>query len=90
MRFEIHIENDKGFAGNKQHSETLSGGNTGACWEKFGQAKPRPPRLFLESRETKEGKGELSFADDGDDNSKELCALVLFFMTRKWQPSLYG
>lgn len=62
MRFEIHIENDKGFAGNKQRSEMVSGGNTGACREKCGQAMPRPPLLFLESRERKEGKGELSFA----------------------------
>lgn len=32
----------------------------------------------------------LSFADHGDDNSKELCALALFLTIGKWQSSLDG
>lgn len=84
MWFEIHIENDKGFAGNNKHSQTLSGGNSRACREKFGKAVPRSPHFPFQNR----GSGQrgkvngallrytLSSADDGDDNSKELRALA--------------
>lgn len=65
-----------------KHSQTLSGGNSGACREKFGKAVLHPPSSL--QNQGREGRGKVegglcsdtqfSFVGDGDDNSKELCA----------------
>lgn len=76
----------------------LSGGNSRACREKFGKAVARPPPS-LSSIKVEEAAERwtglyldihLSSADDGDDNSKELCALADSLWLENGSCSLMG